>query len=170
MGYAKTKVLSDIIPTSPVEVWVAAKVLCLPPGLIQHHQDNIPGLVYEAMHSIKPSPVKELRTFNSTRVDLAAELVDIPSTDLPVTVRIPYSPKWRDPAWWLLRYVYAFTEREIELLCGPHHPRRLRGKAIDTLLEILRVNPQINDPLLRAYFVAKRELLKYYLEVVYHLR
>ncbi|MBU1685701.1 hypothetical protein KJ662_05630, partial [Patescibacteria group bacterium] len=112
-AYVSRHLWDDIYPEPTIEYWLAARVMRLSPELIREHP--LPDLLYEAMHSIKPRRHKYLDPWNACRVDMVADLVEMPAEIKPINVQVNYYPKG-EPAYWLASHVFGFSDREIASL------------------------------------------------------
>ena len=169
-GYVPNKLWGDLEPTNPKALWVATKVLALPPELIEAHRRNLPSLIYQVFFGLGATDNKYVTAFNGARVDLIASLIP-PVDDNERAITIASSPEG-DISHWLCTHVLLFSDIEISVLCNigvdyledPGRDLLPLVKSCYTTLKKIK----LQDPVLQRWHRQRHLMIRYYLDAVYH--
>lgn len=165
--FIRTRVISELCPDKGIRAWLVDKVF----RVANPDNDPLDQLIYAAIHRIERTGEEYLDLYNSARIDLAVKLVDPPDVELGKRIYVSYFPE-REPAYWLLSYVFGFTDEEIMVLGNTVTPQEVNHGVLRFLKSVVfaaRKRIPIVDPEVRAYHHARYELLRYYADAEYHI-
>ena len=125
------------------------------------------------MHSIGPTGNDYLDRYNSYRVDLVADLIDPPDTDLDIAVQVDYYPTG-DLAYWIATHLLGLNDCELVQVGGVplarlRQPNREILVFLRRIYGILQREIKPNHVVVGPWNHQRYLLIKYYLDFVYHV-
>lgn len=164
IDYVRRHLWEELYPAPDPVRWVAERVMRIPPELVDTHP--LDQLIYEALHSIGPVANAYVNSFNSCRVDLAAEFVDPPSELCSTKVTVDYCPQGEE-ADWLIGHVFGFKPDELRALSVLTMQDKLRF----LLVIYARCRQEIRPAhhVLARWHRVRYLVLRYYLDAKYHV-
>jgi len=168
--YVEHKMWSDLEVTSPVDMWVASRLLNIPPELISKYRRTLPSLIYRVFFSLEYNENSYVTAYNGSRADVIAEIIE-PVDDDKRIIRIDSEPLG-DISYWLASHVLRFSDLEISVMCSVpldniRDPDRDLLPLIKSCYRILK-KEKLSNPLLQHYHRSRHLMIRYYLDAVYH--
>jgi hypothetical protein len=170
-GYVENFIWQDLEITKPRTLWVAERLLRIPPELIAKHRRGLPSLIYRVFFSLEAHENEYITKYNAARADLVVNLINYGDTTGPA-IHIDSEPS-EDISYWLCSHVLGFTDMEIAVLCNIdidaiHQPGRDLLPLVKSAYVHLKLIKFRQDPLMQHFHRSRHLMIKHYLDVVYH--
>lgn len=167
--FIEARIVDELWMGDDKEMWVASKVLRIPPVLIEMNLDNMRQLIYRAYDSLGPHEDKYIEEFNMARAELVSTIIDPPDQIDKRIIAIETEPT-DDISWWLATHVLGYTPEELQVLCGKFDEDNIERELIPLIKENYKILRKIHmsDPVLQRWHRYRHVMINYFLDAIYH--